>query len=277
MLGVIGGSGLYDLEGIEIKEEKIIDTPFGSPSSPLKVGYLKGKEVVFLARHGREHSLPPHRVPYRANLWALREVGVDRVIAISAVGSINKLFYPGDFVLIDSFINMTSKRKDTYYEGEFSLDVDGEDEVAKLLQDKKVVHIDVSEPYCPQMREICMEILEEMKLRHHPAGVYACTDGPRFESTAEIKALSILGADVVGMTGYPEVVLARELTMCYMSLCVVANPAAGISSTRLTSDEVMELMAQKEEEIRRLLLEFITRLPDERSCKCKDILRGAVV
>ncbi len=277
MLGIIGGSGLYNLEGLKVKEEKSFKTPFGEPSSPVLIGELEGREVAFLARHGRDHSYPPHLVPYRANLWAFREVGVDRVLAVSAVGSINRLFRPGDFVLIDSFIDLTRRRESTYYEGRFSKKVRGRDRVARLLREGKVVHIDVSEPYCPEIRSLLMDLLEQEKLRFHPAGVYACTEGPRFETPAEIEMLRVLSADVVGMTGCPEVVLARELTMCYVSLCVVANPAAGISSERLTSDEVMEMMSAKEEEIRRILRELVKRLPSRRSCGCKRILEGAEV
>ena len=277
MLGVIGGSGLYELEGLKVLEEKIVKTPFGEPSSPVVIGEVEGRKVAFLARHGKDHSYPPHLVPYRANLWALKEVGVDRVLAVSAVGGINKLFSPGDFVIIDSFIDLTKRRDSTYYEGRFSVRVEGEDRVAQLLNSKRVVHVDVTEPYCPQMRLLLMEILQERGDRHHPAGVYACTEGPRFETPAEIKALEILGADVVGMTGYPEVVLARELTMCYASICVVANPAAGISAHRLTSEEVLELMGKKEDQIKEILLEFVRRLPEERTCGCGEALEGAEV
>ncbi len=277
MLGIIGGSGLYHFEELEIREERRISTPFGEPSAPVLIGRLGGREVAFLARHGKDHSYPPHLVPYRANLWALREVGVERVLAISAVGSINRLFKPGDFVLIDSFIDLTRGREKTYYEGKFSRKVEGKDKVAELLREGKVVHIDVSEPYCPELRAVLAGILEEGRYRFHPAGVYACTEGPRFETPAEIGMLEKLSADVVGMTGCPEVVLARELTMCYASLCVVANPAAGISSVRLTSDEVLEMMSAKEREIREILKILAKRLPDRRSCSCGDILEGAAV
>ncbi len=277
MLGIIGGSGLYELDGLKVEDEKTLRTPFGEPSSPLVLGELEGRKVAFLSRHGRDHSIPPHLVPYRANLWALREVGVKRVLAVSAVGGINRLLRVGDFVVIDNFMDFTKGRASTYYEGRFSANVEGEDKVANLLKGKKVVHIDVTESYCPQMRSLLIDILSRRGLRHHKAGVYACTEGPRFETSAEIKALERLGADVVGMTGYPEVVLARELTMCYASLCVVANPAAGISDHRLTSDEVIELMKQKEEEIKGVITEFIRLLPQERKCGCENVLEGAEV
>ncbi|HIQ31805.1 MAG TPA: S-methyl-5'-thioadenosine phosphorylase [Aquifex aeolicus] len=264
MLGVIGGSGLYDLSGMEVVKEIEIKTPFGEPSSPVVIGKLGGKEVAFLARHGRDHSYPPHLVPYRANLWALKEVGVRRVIGVSAVGSIKEGIKPGDFVLIDNFLDFTKGREATYYEGRFSKTGEG-----------KVVHIDVTEPYCPEMRSVLSDILREMGVRFHREGVYACTEGPRFETRAEIRALRALGADVVGMTGYPEVVLARELAMCYASLCVVANLAAGLSDRKLTSDEVMELMARKEEQIKEIIARLVQSLHVDRRCGCAEILEGA--
>ncbi len=277
MLGIIGGSGIYKLEGIKVLEEKEFKTPFGEPSSPIVLAEVEGKRVAFLARHGKEHRYPPHLVPYRANLWAFREVGVKRVLGISAVGGINKLLLPGDFVVIDDFLDFTKSRKSTYYEGVYSPDVSGEDKVAKLLNEKRVVHIDVTEAYCPEMRKILIDVLEEKEFRFHRKGVYACTEGPRFETPSEIRMIEKLGADVVGMTGYPEVVLAKELTMCYASLCVVANPAAGIAGYRLTSEEVINLMKRKEEEIKEIVVEFIKRLPEDRGCNCSSSLERAEV
>ena len=277
MIGVIGGSGLYSIEGLEVIEEIDLETPFGRPSSPLVLSRVGDKEVVFVARHGRDHSYPPHLVPYRANLWALREVGVSRVLAVSAVGGINRSLKPGDLFLPTSFLDFTKGRENTFYEGRFSKRVKGNDRVADLMNGGKVVHIDVTEPYCPEMRRVLTEILSDRGIRHHHGGVYACTEGPRFETTAEIRMLEKLGADVVGMTGVPEVVLARELTMCYASLCVVANPAAGISENRLTSEEVIEMMQRKETEIKAVIIDLVKRLPERPGCSCREVLEGAEV
>ncbi|MFN3598808.1 MAG: S-methyl-5'-thioadenosine phosphorylase [Aquificaceae bacterium] len=277
MIGIIGGSGLYKLDAFKVLERIEIRTPFGEPSSPLVVVRVGDKEVIFISRHGEGHIYPPHKVPYRANLWAFREIGVNRVLAISAVGSVNRRLRPGDFVLIDDLLDFTKKRENTFYEGKYSIPLGDKDKVSKLLKEGKVVHIDSSQLYCPQMRAVMVEVLEDLKLPYHPSGVYACTEGPRFETPAEIRMIEKMGGDVVGMTGYPEAVLARELTMCYASLCVVANPAAGIAGYRLTSDEVISLMKQKEEEIGKIILEFLKRLPDERSCGCDNILEGAEV
>ncbi len=277
MLGIIGGSGLYSLENLTILKEIEINTPFGKPSSPIVIGKLEEKEVAFMSRHGKDHSLPPHLVPYRANFWAFKEVGVSRVLAISAVGGIKNTLRAGDFVIINDFLDFTKKRDNTYYEGKFSCRIEGKDKVSELLRNGKVVHVDVSDPYCPEMRKILKEVMTRLSIPYHYGGVYACTEGPRFESVAEIKMLKVLGADVVGMTGYPEVVLARELTMCYVSICVVANPAAGISGKKLTSEEVIEMMSLKEKEIGLIVREFVKLLPKSRSCSCKETLEGAEV
>ncbi|MEN3028591.1 MAG: S-methyl-5'-thioadenosine phosphorylase [Aquificaceae bacterium] len=246
-------------------------------SLPPKYWWLRLKVRIFISRHGRGASLPSHLVPYRANLWAFKELGVKRVFAVSAVGAINKRFNAGDFVVVDDLIDLTKGRKDTFYEGKFSLPVDGGDKVSRLLKEGRVVHVDASQLYCPQMRELLIEVLEEIKLPYHTSGTYACTEGPRFETPAEIRMIERLGGDVVGMTGYPEVVLARELTMCYVSLCLVANPAAGIAGYRLTSEEVISLMKQKEQDIGRVIAQFLRLLPEERTCGCERILDGAEV
>jgi methylthioadenosine phosphorylase (EC 2.4.2.28) len=277
MLGIIGGSGLYRMDGLKNLREVSLNTPFGEPSSPVILGELSGKQVAFISRHGLNHQYPPSLVPYRANLWAFKELGVKRVLAISAVGAINERFKPGDFVVVDDLIDLTKRREDTFYKGFYSVEVQGEDKPSKLLRGKKVVHVDMTQAYCPHMRKVLIETLEQLKLSYHPAGVYACTEGPRFETPAEIRAIKLLGGDVVGMTGYPEVALARELGMCYASLCVVANPAAGIAGYRLTSEEVILMMKNKEEEIKKVLRLFVANLPEERLCKCEESLEGAEV
>ncbi|MCS6998348.1 MAG: S-methyl-5'-thioadenosine phosphorylase [Aquificaceae bacterium] len=277
MIGVIGGSGIYRLEGFEVLERLSIRTPFGEPSSDILVAQSEGKKLFFISRHGEGHLYPPHLVPYRANLWAFKELGVKRVFAVSAVGAVNKRFNAGDFVVVDDLIDLTKNRKDTFYEGKFSLPVEGEDKVSRLLKEGKVVHVDASQLYCPHMRGVLIEVLEEMKLPYHTSGTYVCTEGPRFETPAEIKMIERLGGDVVGMTGYPEVVLARELTMCYVSLCLVANPAAGIAGYRLTSEEVINLMKQKEQDVGKVIAQFLKLLPEDRTCGCENILEGAEV
>ncbi|NPB07185.1 MAG: S-methyl-5'-thioadenosine phosphorylase [Aquificae bacterium] len=277
MLGVIGGSGLYRLEGFELLEEIYPETPFGYPSAPIRVGLLDGKKVAFLARHGLKHEYPPHRVPYRANLWAFYKLGVKRVLGVFAVGGINPLLRPGEFGVLKDFIEFTKSRPSTYYEGKFSVKVEGEGRAEKLLREGKVVHVDLTEPYCPETSRVLEEALSKLGLSYRSGVVYACTEGPRFETPAEIRFLKLAGADVVGMTGYPEVVLARELELCYAALCVVANPAAGLAGYRLTSDEVISMMKEREEQIKRVVGEVARLLPAERACSCGRALEGAVV
>ncbi|WP_457643741.1 S-methyl-5'-thioinosine phosphorylase, partial [Persephonella sp.] len=238
MLGILGGSGLYDIDGLEIIREEKIMTPYGEPSDNYIIVSYNGREVVFLPRHGRGHKYPPHLINYRANLWGFRKLGVDRILSVSAVGGINPLLKPGDFVISDQFLDFTKVRPVTFYEGIYTIKDETDttnDLVNEYLSNDRVVHIDVTQPFCPHMRSILSGIMEEKGFRHHTKGTYAATEGPRLETSAEIKALSLLGADVVGMTLVPEIVLARELSMHFASVNVVTNLAAGISGDRLTS------------------------------------------
>ncbi len=277
MLGIISGSGLYNIDDFALVEEIDLDTPFGKPSSPITVADYEGKKIFFLARHGKSHNIPPHLVNYRANIWALKEIGVRRILSISAVGSIDETLNPGDFVIIDSFIDFTKGRRDTFYEGIFSVDVGGKDKSSEFIKGKKVVHVDMTDPYCKELGDLIEDILKNRALSYRRGGIYVCTQGPRFETTAEIKMFKMLGGSVVGMTGYPEVALARELTICYASLCVVANPAAGIANYRLTSEEVISLMKKKTEEIKRILREFVEKVNAPSYCKCGNSLEGAEI
>ncbi len=281
MLAVIGGSGLYRVEGLEVEEEIDIKTPFGEPSSPIVKARYRGLPVFFLARHGRDHAYPPHRVPYRANLWALKELGVKYVLGINAVGGINKLLRPGDFVIVDQFLDFTKSRPQTFYEGKFSPEYryEGEEKHKRLLADKRVVHIDVSFPFCPTLRGILSEVLNQKGFRFFDRGTYVATEGPRLETAAEIRMFSLLGGDVVGMTMVPEVVLARELQLHYAGLCVVTNPAAGIAGYRLTSEEVIEMMKLKEEEIKDIVLSAVEKVYNRKewNCECENTLAGAEI
>ncbi|MDI6819499.1 MAG: S-methyl-5'-thioadenosine phosphorylase [Candidatus Hodarchaeaceae archaeon] len=259
-IAVIGGSGVYALDLLQDVEATVVDTPYGR-SPEVIVGKLDDRRVAFLPRHGKGHTVPPHMVNYRANLWALHELGVKRVLATTASGSINSKMRPGELALLDQFVDFTKRRPATFYEG-------GE---------RGVVHIDVTEPYCPELRSILTEAARELKIKLHPRAVYACMDGPRFETAAEIRALRRLGCDLVGMTNVPECVLARELELCYAAVAVVTNFAAGISRAKLTHAEVAELMATNIERVKRLLFSTISRIPAARSCACGKALEGAVV
>ncbi len=251
-IAVIGGTGVYDTEILEDVQEKEVKTPFGEVTFIL--GSYKGKEVYFMARHGRGHSVPPHKINYRANIWALKEVGVDRIISTAAVGSINKEMNPGSLVLIDQFIDFTKQRPLTFFEG----------------KEGEVVHTDFTEPYCPQLKETIMKAGEGLTYKIFDYGTYVCCEGPRFETPAEIKMFDTWGGDVAGMTNVPEVVLARELGICYATITFVTNYAAGISRDILTHEEVLEMMGENIKNIRKLIMDSINSLPPEINCTCQD-------
>ncbi len=275
MLGVIGGSGLYKIEGFKKIDELEIETPFGEPSSPIIIAEYEGRNLAFLSRHGTDHSIPPHLVNYRANIWALREVGVKRILGIGAVGSINEKIKPGDYIIITDFLDFTKSRKSTFYEGRFGKKVKGKGKVEDLINSKRVVHVDMTDPYCSEIRAILKAVLSEKGYPFKENGVYVCTEGPRFETPAEIRVFKKLGGDVVGMTGYPEVVLARELALCYASLCISANPAAGIAGYKLTSEEVINMMKAKTTEIGEIIKALTIKITDKHSCDCGKTLEGA--
>ncbi|WP_051009345.1 S-methyl-5'-thioadenosine phosphorylase [Thermaerobacter subterraneus] len=249
-LAIIGGTGVYDPEILDDVREETVVTPYGRAT--VRIGKFRGLEVVFLARHGAGHTVPPHKINYRANIYALAALGVRRVIATAAVGSLRQAFGPGHFVLVDQFLDFTKNRVSTFFEG-------GE---------AGVVHIDVTEPYCPEIRSHLEAAGKALGLPVTNGGVYVCTEGPRFETPAEIRMFERLGGDLVGMTSVPEVVLAREAGLCYATIAMVTNYAAGISGQPLTHEEVLEIMAANGTNLRRLILEALPRLAAEPACPC---------
>lgn len=241
---------MYDPGLLEGREETTVTTPYGE--ARVSLGRFRGIEVGFLTRHGPHHSLPPHRVNYRANIRALRDLGFERVLATAAVGSLNPEMKPGEFVLVDQFVDFTRRRESTFFEG-------GE---------AGVVHVDFTEPYCPELRASLARAARELEIAAHEGGVYVCTEGPRFETPAEIRAFRILGGDLVGMTNVPEVVLAREANLCYALVAAVTNFAAGISPTPLTHEEVLQVMAANTARLRALLERAVEMVPPVRHCRC---------
>ena len=211
MLAIIGGSGLGNIEGLEIIRREIVRTPYGQPSEPLIFGNLGGKEVIFLARHGANHTLAPHNINYRANIWALQSVGVKSIISIASVGSIEKSIKVGDFVIPHQIIDYTYGRNNTFFDG----------------LENSVKHIDFTYPYDMSLREIIIQSVQKLKYNFVSEGVYAATQGPRLETAAEIDRYEKDGATIVGMTAMPEAALARELNLSYVAICPVANHAAG--------------------------------------------------
>lgn len=257
MVGVIGGSGIYEIEGIDIKEERKVPTPFGEPSDFYRIGEMSGLKIAFLPRHGSPHHIAPHKINYRANILGFKELGAERIISINAVGGINKKMKPGDIVVPDQIIDMTEGRERTFYDRE------------------EIVHVDFTEPYCPELRSAIFSAGERTGIKLTQKASYICTNGPRLETAAEIRAFSVLGADVVGMTGMPEAILARELELCFAGLAIITNHAAGISGTRLTTGEVVEKMRESTEKIKRLLKETLAGISRGRNCACREALKNA--
>lgn len=253
-IAIIGGTGVYDPKILDNIREECVATPFGIVR--FKSGEYAGEQIAFIPRHGSTHSIPPHLINYRANIWAIKKLGVQNIIATTAVGSLNLDMKPGSFVLIDQFLDFVKNRVTTFYEG-------GE---------RGVVHIDVTTPYCPSIRKILAESAKKLNIPIHEQGTYVCTDGPRFETPAEIKMFAKLGGDVVGMTNVPEVVLAREAEMCYATVSMVTNYAAGISPQPLTHHEVLETMQANAENIKQLILSALEHLQPELDCTCKHAL-----
>lgn len=244
MLGIIGGTGLTALDNLNISKRLIVRTPYGEPSQPLVFGEINGKEVVFLARHGGGHTIPPHAVNYRANIWALHSVGVCDLLAVATVGGIAPHLSPGDIVLPNQIIDYTYGRSNTYHDG----------------IELPVRHIDFTQPYSQAMRERCLKAAADTGDGLIDGGVYACVQGPRLETAAEINRYERDGATIVGMTGMPEAVLARELGVSYAAICPVANFAAGRgdSAQSIQFEQVMPLLQQTMDKVRAVISHYLS-------------------
>lgn len=243
MLAIIGGTGLTKLANLEIYHRQVIRTPYGDPSGPLTFGKLNNHDVIFLARHGYGHTIAPHEVNYRANLWALADQGVKRVVSVASVGGIAPELTPGAIAVPNQIIDYTYGRKATFFEG----------------RDKPVTHMDFTHPYCEAMRARVLRAAELAGEPCLPGGVYAATQGPRLETAAEVNRLERDGATMIGMTGMPECALAKELGICYAALTVVANYAAGRGASRdgISYREVEAGLASSMERVRRILAEVV--------------------
>ncbi len=251
-IAVIGGSGVYSPDAVGGFAKKIVKTPYGEASCV--VGTLYGNQVVFLNRHGTGHSVPPHLVNYRANIWALKKLGVEEILATAAVGSCNLKMKTGDFVICDQVLDFTNSRISTFYDG----------------KDLPVAHADFSQPYCATLGKILQNCLQDMKVKYHSAGTMVVTQGPRFESSAEVRMFANLGGDVINMTGMPEAILAKEAEMHYAAVAVVTNYGAGISKNPLSHQEVLECMQKSEKEINVLIDKFLQWKGNaDKVCRCE--------
>nr|VFK56864.1 MAG: methylthioadenosine phosphorylase [Candidatus Kentron sp. TUN]VFK59209.1 MAG: methylthioadenosine phosphorylase [Candidatus Kentron sp. TUN]VFK64050.1 MAG: methylthioadenosine phosphorylase [Candidatus Kentron sp. TUN] len=245
-LAIIGGTGLTKLEGLTVTRHVTMETPYGNPSAPLVYGTFHDREVVFLARHGETHTIYPHKINYRANIWALHKIGARKVLAASAVGGIHPELTPGDLVIPDQIIDYTWSRIHTFFE---------DDQAA-------VVHVDFTEPYCPELRELLLRAAHAGGIEVRDGGTYGATQGPRLETAAEIHRLERDGCHMVGMTGMPEAVLARELGLCYAACAIIANPAAGRGDGEIRMEDIILTVEKGMEQFRALVKHTLLLLAD---------------
>ena len=257
-IGIFGGSGFYEFAEGDIEEIKV-ETPYGPPSDTVALFTVAGRRVAFLPRHGKTHSLPPHKVPYRANLWALKSLGVTRVLAPSAVGSLQAHIAPGDFVVNDQFVDRTTGRADTFYDGPIA------------------THVSSADAYCPQLRALALASARQNGVTVHQAGTSVVIQGPRFSSKSESRWFTRMGWDTVTMTQYPEVILARELSLCYVTLSLVTDYDAGhvAAVAAVEAHHVLEVLAQNTANVKKVLKTILAALPEERACACADSLKYA--
>ena len=257
MIGVFGGSGFYSF--LDDVEEVVVNTPYGAPSAPLAVGSVDGVRVAFLPRHGVHHQFPPHRVPWKANLWAMREAGVTRLLGPCAAGSLQPGIHPGDFVVLDQLVDRTWGRGDTYFDGP----VPG--------------HVAFADPYCPELRSVVLSCAGS-ELTMHDGGTVVVIQGPRFSTRAESKWFRSAGWEVVNMTQYPEAYLARELGICYSGIALVTDYDTGVEHdagvAAVTIEAVFEMLRRNVDRTRSLLARVIPAIPSERgsACSCEEAL-----
>jgi len=259
VIGIIGGSGVYSAEMLREAKRVKVYTPYGEPSASPTVGSYEGHKVVFLPRHGEGHIHPPHRINYRANIWALRELGVERILAPSAVGSLQEEYRPGELVLPDQFIDRTWGRPNTFYDG------------------GQVAHVSMADPFCPELMDIIYDAATGLGLPIHKGGTYVCIQGPRFSTRAESNMFRMWGGHIIGMTLVPEVSLAREAGMCYLTIAMVTDYDCWKEGWRVTAEEVVKTMNSNVEKVKRLIMKVIPAIPSERGCHCGRYMSEALV
>lgn len=259
-IGIIGGSGLENITTLSLHDEKFIETPYGNPSCKYKIYKNNNVMVYSLSRHGDDHRFAPHQINYKANIYGFYLAGVKEIVSFSATGGINLNYKSGDLVLTDDAIDNTIRGNITFYDRAGS-----------------VVHIDMSQPFCPSLRQKLKESADLCGAELIENGTYICTNGPRFETPAEIKMYRAWGADMVGMTLFPEVTLSKEMGICYANISLITNAAAGVEGSRkLTSDEVIEEAQRNTLKISKIIEQYI-KYDKRENCNCKNILQGAVI
>ncbi len=255
-IGIIGGTGVYDPKMFKLKETLTLSTPYGAPSDDIQIGDMGGERIAFMQRHGPGHIYPPHMVNYRANIWAMKQIGVDRIISPCAVGSLQEEFEPGQIAIVDQFIDFTKSRPYTFYDG------------------PKTVHISAADPICGELRNIFIKEAKRNKIPYHPVGTYVCVEGPRFSTRAESQMFRAF-ADVIGMTLCPEAQLARELEICYVSLAMVTDYDVWAEHP-VDVDTILRTMSENLEKIRTLIVTALPKIPKDRKvCECCQALKSA--
>ena len=254
-VAIIGGTGFYRF--LEDAESVEVETPFGEPSAPISIGTVGGRRVAFLPRHGADHRFPPHRVPYRANLWALKELGVTRVFGPCAAGSLRREIEPRTLVVCDQAVDFTKSRPTTFYDG------------------PQTTHVSFADPYCPTLREVLVKGAAGEGIPHRDGGTMVVIEGPRFSTKAESRMFAQVGCDVIGMTQFPEVTLARELELCYATVAIVTDYDVGVDDIQpVTHAEVLKVFGENIDRVRDLLAVAIPAVPAERTCPCATALAG---
>jgi len=260
-IGVFGGSGFYSF--LEETEEYEIDTPYGNPSDKIVIGSVGGKKVAFIPRHGRNHNLPPHKINYRANIYAMKKIGVRYIFGPCASGSLQPHIKPGQFVVCDQFVDRTRGRIDTFYDG------------------PKTIHTAMAEPYCPVLRKIVIESAKELKIDCHPRGTVVVIQGPRFSTKSESKWFTNQGWEVISMTQYPEACLAREQEICYVNISLITDYDTGLEGHSevkpVTVGEVIKVFKDNNKKVKSLLFKAISKIPDKRDCICSHALKDTAV
>lgn len=255
-IGIFGGTGIYDPGLLQNVNEISIDTPYGKPSDSITLGTFNGRKVAFMPRHGKKHTIPPHMINYKANIWAFKELGIKRIIAPSAVGSLKEKIKPGHFALPSQFLDFTKSRN-----GSFS-------------ENGRVIHISVADPFCSELQEVILKVVKNQDITLHKNCTYVCIEGPRFSTKAESKFFRTTGADIIGMTLVPECQLAREAQICYASISTITDYDVWAEKP-VTAKEVLETLSKNVALTKKLLTLLIDKIPKVRGCSCEKALSEA--